>query len=712
MSFNYQAAVNINATFTGKSGTDQAARAIDNVSKSVNGLGSKFKEIISGGIKDLAAAFAVKQLVNYGKSIIDLGDHLNDLRQKTGIGVNALSSLKTAAELGGQNFEAFEKNLKKFSVTAAEAGAGVLKSKSGFDALGISVKDSHGNIKSADKLLFEVSDKFENLKDGPEKAAIAVRLFGKSGADLIPVLNDGSKALSDYGLKIGDDFAKKADAFNDSTTLIKKNIDQVSVNIVSDLLPALNDVGKALVNYTKATEGSVPGTSAISVTIRGIASAFVLVTERAGAFIDIFKAGLAEMTAIIAQFGKQFVDFALLFGRVAETKITDFGGLKKAFKSFKEDASSDFKDFANISKTIGADLSTNLSKRFKDTGKAFSEIFNGVEQVKEETKPKPKVKADLSSLNTGEESKRDQQLKALDKYIEKQKESIELKLLEMQKVDMTETAYKKLTEQKKLEAEAARETVGWEKETKDAYDAATQAFIAQKNALIDLEEQQKQSFGQGAKEAVYEYAETIRNVAAQSKNLFLTAFRGIEDALVNFVKTGKLSFADLAAAIQTELIRIAVRQAVIAPLLGLVGSAFGGGAAAVSSGGSAGVGSFGGLGFGGKFANGGIMTSEGPVPLKKYANGGIANSPQMALFGEGASPEAYVPLPDGRRIPVAMQGQGSGGGNISITTIVNADGTSKTSGEGDSKSKDLAALVSGQVKQIIIQEKRPGGLLA
>ena len=59
------------------------------------------------------------------------------------------------------------------------------------------------------------------------------------------------------------------------------------------------------------------------------------------------------------------------------------------------------------------------------------------------------------------------------------------------------------------------------------------------------------------------------------------------------------------------------------------------------------------------------MTSAGPLPLNKYANGGIANSPQLAMFGEGASPEAYVPLPDGRNIPVKIQGQG-GGNNITI----------------------------------------------
>jgi tape measure domain-containing protein len=54
------------------------------------------------------------------------------------------------------------------------------------------------------------------------------------------------------------------------------------------------------------------------------------------------------------------------------------------------------------------------------------------------------------------------------------------------------------------------------------------------------------------------------------------------------------------------------------------------------------------------FANGGIMTSTGPLPLRRYAAGGVANSPQMAVFGE-RGPEAYVPLPDGRSIPVKMR---------------------------------------------------------
>lgn len=56
------------------------------------------------------------------------------------------------------------------------------------------------------------------------------------------------------------------------------------------------------------------------------------------------------------------------------------------------------------------------------------------------------------------------------------------------------------------------------------------------------------------------------------------------------------------------------------------------------------------------------MTSRGPVPLRRYGGGGVASSPQIAEFGEGSSPEAYVPLPDGRSIPVKMKDGGAGAG--------------------------------------------------
>lgn len=92
------------------------------------------------------------------------------------------------------------------------------------------------------------------------------------------------------------------------------------------------------------------------------------------------------------------------------------------------------------------------------------------------------------------------------------------------------------------------------------------------------------------------------------------------------------------------------------------------------------------------FANGGIMTSAGALSLKKYANGGIANKPQLALFGEGSRPEAYVPLPDGRSIPVSLSGGGSApesgasGEAPSVTiNLINQSGTQQTAATGNIK---------------------------
>lgn len=110
---------------------------------------------------------------------------------------------------------------------------------------------------------------------------------------------------------------------------------------------------------------------------------------------------------------------------------------------------------------------------------------------------------------------------------------------------------------------------------------------------------------------------------------------------------------------------------------------------------------------GGFFANGGIMTPDGPLPLQTYARGGIANSPQVAVFGEGSMNEAYVPLPDGRRIPVAMQG--GAGGNTSVVVNVDAKGTDV---QGSSPNAEaLGRVISQAVQTEIVRQKRPGGLL-
>lgn len=127
---------------------------------------------------------------------------------------------------------------------------------------------------------------------------------------------------------------------------------------------------------------------------------------------------------------------------------------------------------------------------------------------------------------------------------------------------------------------------------------------------------------------------------------------GVVDALTDAltgVKSLKDAFKELGRAVVTELIRIGIRLAIVAGLSALI----------------PGAGGFFGLT---TKAKGGTMQGN-MVPLGKYATGGIARGPQLALFGEGPGAEAFVPLPDGKTIPVTMRGGRAAEVNITIQAI-------------------------------------------
>ena len=186
------------------------------------------------------------------------------------------------------------------------------------------------------------------------------------------------------------------------------------------------------------------------------------------------------------------------------------------------------------------------------------------------------------------------------------------------------------------------------------------------------------------------FADAIKSTGDLANNLGSTlgnAFLSLGDQLAEFIATGKANFADFTSSVLMDMSKIFLRFAMFETLKALVP-------------GSSALGKF--LGF----ANGGIMTADGPMQLKRYAAGGIASSPQLAMFGEGSRPEAYVPLPDGRSIPVTMKGGGVG----NVTVNVDAGG-SNVEGNGP-QANALGKAIGIAVQQELIKQKRPGGLLA
>lgn len=217
----------------------------------------------------------------------------------------------------------------------------------------------------------------------------------------------------------------------------------------------------------------------------------------------------------------------------------------------------------------------------------------------------------------------------------------------------------------------------------------------------------------GMKAALADFIAAATDMNNAFKTVTENALNNLTDKLTEFVTTGKFKIKDLMTSVLKEITHVLMAKAVAQfaqLILGLFGpstSSYGG--------------YIGGNGTGGYgmqlqttgSANGNIMTAAGPARLNKYANGGIAKSPQLSLFGEGRLPEAYVPLPDGRSIPVTMTGGMSGmQNNVAITVNVDNDGSSHSDSKGDNEEmRKLGGLLDAKITEVMAKEMRQGGLL-
>ena len=231
-------------------------------------------------------------------------------------------------------------------------------------------------------------------------------------------------------------------------------------------------------------------------------------------------------------------------------------------------------------------------------------------------------------------------------------------------------------------------------------------------------------------------ARVVRNVMGQS-------FGAIEDGLTRLITTGKGGFKDLASSVLADAARMMASQGVRSLLslaLNFAASFFmpGAGSAPLSSSGvrlgdsigSAGSGlgnSFGQANFGMSgqtyslppigFADGGVMTAMGRMPLDRFASGGtsggITNRPRLSLSGEWTKAEAFVPLEDGRTIPVSLRDlPAMGGDNVNVHVTVMTDGNTKVQSDAaGNQAAKLAREIEGAVMGVIKREKRSGGLL-
>jgi hypothetical protein len=236
------------------SATDHASAAFKSAQHSLESFHGSYEKLAAV----LAGAGLVLGFAESLRGIIETGDELNKASEKYGVAVESLSSLRFAAKLANVEFGDLETGLKKLSVNAAAAAGGAKEQSAAFEAMGVKVANSSGQLKATDTLLREIGEKFSSYEDGPAKAALAVELFGKSGASLIPLLNklkESEEEAKNLGAIFSKDLAKSAEDFNDNITRMNAVLQANKLVIANDVLPWLNKMLEQMIAGRKIAGG-------------------------------------------------------------------------------------------------------------------------------------------------------------------------------------------------------------------------------------------------------------------------------------------------------------------------------------------------------------------------------------------------------------------------------------------------------------------------
>lgn len=284
---------------------------MDQAKSMISNTVSKLTQIL--GTIGVGVTFA--GIANLVRSVADAGDKINDLRKITGLAAQDLAGLDKVAALNGTSLDQLSKALGIMSKN-------IVKDASAFDALGIATKNSTGRFRDSKEILLDVAGKFELMEDGVKKSAIAQQLFGKSGRELIPLLNEGKTSLSEQIQKYGEasgmtnQLAAESDRFNDTLTELDGKFQSVKNTFIADILPTVNNIIKAFLDAETSTDKFSFSTKVFIPILKGLAIAGYTV-------VDTFRGIGREIGARAAQ----LTAFANL----------DFSGAKFIGQSLAED---------------------------------------------------------------------------------------------------------------------------------------------------------------------------------------------------------------------------------------------------------------------------------------------------------------------------------------------------------------------------------------
>jgi hypothetical protein len=677
------------------------------------------------------------------KKSVDLGDALGKLSTRTGVAQDALIGMRNAAALSDVSNESLAKSLAKLNVNLVEAVEGNATLQSAFKRLGVDIKGADGQVISTEQAMKRLADRFADMPDGVQKTAAAVAVFGRSGADLIPLLNGGAEAMDKFTYKVSNDFSARSELFNDTITILGFKTQGFGLELTDALLPALQSILEVFGDLFSTDQDWTALFEVIKFGLRSVATVIYAMIKLVDQLIKAvvysfdaigkalqgdfqgagralsqgFGAGLEQAKRDFQQIGKLFTDAAPGTGsgrRTGRGLGFDTSSEDKKAAAASKAAASDAKRRQTLTQKA-IDLQKQLRRSVEDTRDAFDVLGASPTQQlalardtallesKRNLDDLTKSVVDLSNEVTQAGGKFDfkpfvdllNQLGRADAELAKGAFQQGLKdlLPSLEDYDAKIAEVKRgtveLTEVQKLDNEILKQKYTPEILAFLELDIAKRRELAQ--AIDEATAAQKTFNGQFGT-SFQAGIKSMGDLGANLGSSFASAFQGMADQLTDFVTTGKASFGDFARSVLKDLSNILIKFALFQALKAIVpgGSAFG---------------KF--LGF----ADGAAFAQNGIQP---FARGGIVNKPTMFPFANGtglmgeAGPEAILPLRRGRDGNLGVMS--SGGGTTNVVVNVDASGSSV---EGDqAQAKALGNAISAAVQSELVKQKRPGGLLA
>lgn len=274
----------------------RAARIADQQSRAMQ---KSFQDAATKIGAALAGAFAVDRMANFVKATIDANDALGKLSQKVGVSSETLSALGIEARKSGVDVGETQQAFVKLAQAATDSGSQGAKALA---AMGISAKQFLAL--KPDQQFDLVARKFASYQDGARKAALATALFGKSGADLIPLLNDvGNKGLDSItqkaikaGTAVDGDAVRAAQLFNDSLADLQDKLRGVVSQGLAQFTPAIEHIS-ALMNspdFQKNMDAVAQGIAGIAKASIDAANKLASLTRNYGEYLAKVHGGAAS----------------------------------------------------------------------------------------------------------------------------------------------------------------------------------------------------------------------------------------------------------------------------------------------------------------------------------------------------------------------------------------------------------------------------------